>query len=524
MSTASPSTFSSHSSGGTCPSSRSTRAAHAPQLLAAERVVQAEQPLQVLDRLEHLRRGRRRRSGSASRPSPARGGRARGRPARGTARRTRRRTASARPAVVAVPRLPRSASTSSCHRARVGPSPARPAAGSRRRGPRRLRSVVPSSHCAVPAVAVTSATLALRPGHGAGRTCSARSRRRGAAEPVDRERVISCAAATSRRARPTAPAHAGRRGLVAARLLARPHGGETVAAPTSCGSGKPRRDARSVTASDDGGDLRPPGHPRGRRRARLVALPPRTPRAARRSTAVRSATSTPTAAAPASRSSRTGAAEAQQWTPRSRPSAASRATTDCSPCRTVAASSAWWRPHRSRSARRRRAPQASAGSSACSTTAAPGTRRRTAAACSAAASAQDWTRSAMALGSRSSRSPTGSSTAAASVHGPATAAPADRATRRTPPRARRGPRSGTTPPAAPRDRVPRTAASRWGSSRRPMPATPAAAANAQGAGPRGASGKGGSYNVVRCPPNTCGKKGGPQARDIKYCSAANCSR
>ena len=41
-------------------------------------------------------------------------------------------------------------------------------------------------------------------------------------------------------------------------------------------------------------------------------------------------------------------------------------------------------------------------------------------------------------------------------------------------------------------------------------------ANAQGGGPKAARGEPGAYNFLRLPQNTCGKKGGPQAKDISY--------
>lgn len=44
-------------------------------------------------------------------------------------------------------------------------------------------------------------------------------------------------------------------------------------------------------------------------------------------------------------------------------------------------------------------------------------------------------------------------------------------------------------------------------------------ANAQGGGARGASGK-----SVRCPVNTCSKIGTERAKDVRYCSAANCRK
>ena len=31
-------------------------------------------------------------------------------------------------------------------------------------------------------------------------------------------------------------------------------------------------------------------------------------------------------------------------------------------------------------------------------------------------------------------------------------------------------------------------------------------------------------NSIRCPVNTCGKSGKERAKDIKYCSAANCKK
>jgi hypothetical protein len=45
---------------------------------------------------------------------------------------------------------------------------------------------------------------------------------------------------------------------------------------------------------------------------------------------------------------------------------------------------------------------------------------------------------------------------------------------------------------------------------------------------RDANAQGKSINsnptTVSCPVNTCGKTGGPRAKDAKYCSAANCKK
>ena len=214
---------------------------------------------------------------------------------------------------------------------------------------------------------------------------------------------MSAAAATSRRARPTAPARRRAAAAWSGEAVARPHGGETVAAPTSCGSGKPRREARSVTAwtmpVTSG-----PGSPTGTTPSPTVALPPRTPRAASSSTDVSSVASTPTAAAPASRSSRTGARGGAAVHPQVEAvgRAAGRRPTavPAGPSPRPARGGA---PHRSRSARRRRAPQRAPARRPAARLPAPGTRRRTAAACSAAASGQDWTQVAHRPGSRSSR-------------------------------------------------------------------------------------------------------------------------